>query len=158
MKLGRCMNDLSFLIKAEDIKKEVDSLSESGKSDTVSKPKKLTKRQRIELLKKKMIKKENIENTLSKLDSSDEKVIDMLDLNVKRVKKKSPLTKRRHSIEKFPISSVEDTDGTQLSLFSHLPRSISPKSKRAAKGRQSVDGIPQRSNPYATRSDSQRES
>ncbi|XP_023017565.2 enhanced adult sensory threshold isoform X1 [Leptinotarsa decemlineata] len=147
------MNDLTFLIKADDVKKEVDSLSESGKSDTVAKPKKLTKRQRIELLKKKMIKKENIENTLSKLDSSDEKVIDMLDLNVKRVKKKSPL-KRRHSIEKFPVGSVETSENAPRTIFGHVPRSASPKIKRNAKSRQSIEGSSQRLNPYATRSDS----
>ncbi|KAJ8938586.1 hypothetical protein NQ318_013640 [Aromia moschata] len=144
------MNDLSFLIKGEkdEIKKEIDSLSESGKSDTTTKPKKLTKRQRLELLKKKII-KENIENTLSKLDSSDEKVIDMLDLNVRKVKKKSPLRKRRHSIEKFPISEVDSPEAPvpQL-LFNHLPRSISPRSKRQTKG------APRRSSPYSTRSDS----
>ncbi|KAJ8927160.1 hypothetical protein NQ314_020433 [Rhamnusium bicolor] len=137
------MNDLSFLIKGEkeEVKKEVDSMSESSKSDITTKPKKLTKRQRIELLKK---------------EYSDEKVIDMLDLNVRKVKKKSPLAKRRHSIEKFPISTMENAETSipQLTLFNHLPRSISPRSKRNTKVRQSVDGICRRSSPYTTRSDS----
>ncbi|KAJ8984567.1 hypothetical protein NQ317_006029 [Molorchus minor] len=147
------MNDLSFLIKEGDIKKENDTLSESGKSDTGGKPKKLTKRQRIELLKKQIIKKEDIENTLGKLDSSDEKVIDMLDLPVRKVKKKSPIMKRRHSIEKFPIGPIDTAEAIPtLSLFTHLPRSISPRSKRNATVRQSVDSN-RRASPY-TRSDS----
>lgn len=144
------MNDLTYLIKAEDIKKEVvDTVSESDKSDSATKPKKLTKKQKIELLKKKMIKKENIENTLSKLDSADEKIIDMLDLNVNMLKKKSPITNRRHSIEKCPIGPVE-APGDTIKVFSHLPRSISPRAKR--KGKQ--DGLSRRSSPYSTRSDS----
>lgn len=151
------MNDLSFLIKGEDIKKEVeDSMSESGKSDTTAKPKKLTKRQRLEQLKKKIMKKENLENTLSKLDPSDEKVIDMLDLNVRKYKKKPSLTKRRHSIEKFPIGSMENSDVPipHLSPFNSLPRSVSPRPKRNTKIRQSVEGMCRRSSPYSTRSDS----
>ncbi|KAJ8912657.1 hypothetical protein NQ315_012733 [Exocentrus adspersus] len=149
------MNDLTFLIKTEDIKKEVDSMSESGKSDTTTKPKKLTKRQRIEQLKKKIMKKENLENTLSKLDSAEEKVIDMLDLNVRKVKKKVP-AKRRHSIEKFPIGSVDSSDIPipQLSPFNSVPRSFSPRPKRNAKIRQSMDGFARRPSPYTTRSDS----
>lgn len=151
------MNDLSFLIKGEDIKKEVeDSMSESGRSDIAAKPKKLTKRQRMEQLKKTIMKKENLENTLSKLDSSDEKVIDMLDLNVRKYKKKPPLTKRRHSIEKFPIGPMENSDIPipHLSPFNSLPRSLSPRPKRNAKIRQSVEGICRRPSPYSTRSDS----
>ncbi|XP_018572639.1 uncharacterized protein LOC108912008 isoform X2 [Anoplophora glabripennis] len=151
------MNDLSYLIKGEDVKREVeDSMSESGKSDTTIKTKKLTKRQRIEQLKKKILKKENLENTLSKLDFSDEKVIDTLDLNVRKTKKKSPLAKRRHSIEKFPIGPMETSDVPipQLSPFNSLPRSVSPRPKRNAKVRQSVEGVCRRSSPYTTRSDS----
>ncbi|CAG9822994.1 unnamed protein product [Phaedon cochleariae] len=147
------MNDLSYLIKTEEVKEEGESLSESSKTETMSKPKKLTKRQRIELLKKKIIKKENIENTLSKLDSADEKVIDMLDLNVKRVKQK-PLTKRRHSIEKFPVGTSDDSECTQLPFLGNFPRSISPKTRKIVKPRQSIDGASKRSSPYSTRSES----
>nr|CAH7745517.1 unnamed protein product [Callosobruchus chinensis] len=142
--LEAVMNDLTFLIKQE-VKTEPDCMSESGKSDTtVVKPKKLTKKQRIELLKKSIVKKENLENTLSKLDAADQKVIDMLDLNVKNIKKVADV-KRRHSIEKFPIGS-EPTD-LPLVFFGPLalPRSGSPRSR---------GGVRRKASPYSTRSDS----
>ncbi|CAH1962209.1 unnamed protein product [Acanthoscelides obtectus] len=138
------MNDLSFLIKQE-VKTEPDYMSESGKSDsTTLKPKKLTKKQRIELLKQSIVKKENLENTLSKLDAAGQKVIDMLDLNVKNIKKVADV-KRRHSIEKFPIGS-EPTE-LPLAFFGPLtlPRSGSPRSR---------GGIRRKASPYSTRSDS----
>ncbi|XP_044255471.1 uncharacterized protein LOC123005682 isoform X2 [Tribolium madens] len=137
------MNDLSSLIKGES-KEESDVVSESGKSDSLN-PKKVIKRR----------KKENIENTLSKLSPSQRKVIDMLDLNVSKYKD-LPVVKRRHSIEKFPIGIV-DTDGPNLnriSIFNNLPRCISPRSKNFPRLRQTVDGFSRRSNPYKTRSDS----
>ncbi|XP_008191771.2 uncharacterized protein east isoform X1 [Tribolium castaneum] len=137
------MNDLNSLIKGES-KEESDVVSESGKSDSL-KAKKIVKRR----------KKENIENTLSKLSPSQRKVIDMLDLNVSKFKD-LPVVKRRHSIEKFPIGIV-DTDGpnlNRLSIFNNLPRCISPRSKNFPRLRQTVDGFNRRSNPYKTRSDS----
>ncbi|XP_060530364.1 uncharacterized protein LOC132704402 isoform X2 [Cylas formicarius] len=149
------MNDLTFLIKGEDIKKEPDSMSESSRSDSLKPTRKLTKRQRIDLLKKE-IKKENIENTLSKLDADEKKIIDMLDLNVSKIRRDVPATKRRHSIEKFPLNCVESEPVAQLSIFNQLPRCISPKtSKKPLKIRhQSLDGIVfKRNSPY-TRSDS----
>lgn len=144
------MSDLSLLIKEEP---KDDSMSESGKNETVLKPKKLTKKQRIDLLQKTIIKKENLENTLNKLDSSDEKVIDMLDLNVRRVKRKTNQTKRRHSIEKFSMVR-ENVENAQISLFQQLPRSISPRSRLNSRIRQGIDGITRRASPYTTRSDS----
>lgn len=119
------MTDLSFLIDSERIKKEVvDAASESSKTD-VPKVKRLTKKQRLDLIKKDFTKKENIENTLSKLDPADAKVIDRLDLNVRKFKTDLPRMKRRHSIEKFPTGSV-DSGGEglmpQLSVFNQLPR------------------------------------
>lgn len=136
------VEDISFLIKPENIKPDPDALSESGKTDPV-KPKRLTKKQKLELAQK-CIKKEV-------LDSSAQEVIDRLDLNVKKAKAKAPIQRRRHSIEKFPVGSIENLDQT-ISIFSQLPRSISPRSKRNAKVRQSIDGL-RRSSPY-TRSDS----
>lgn len=195
------INDLSFFIKKEDIKTEVDSTSESGKSDIIKakkltrkqkvepleyetyevmespqvvkkedlklelftfsetgkidllKPKKIAKKQRIELLKKQILKKENIENTLGKIGEAHDKVIDVLDLNVATIKRK-PVSKRRHSIEKFSMSTVDGVDITITNLLNHLPRSVSPRSKRNAKVRQSHDGLSRRSSPYSTRSDS----
>lgn len=137
-------------IKKEDIKVEpADTMPELEKND-IMKPKKLAKKQRIELLKKQILKKDNIANTLEK--NGSEKVIDVLDLNVGPIKRKCA-SKRRHSIEKFPMSSVDDAD-TVSHLFNHLPRSLSPRSKRHARGRQSHEGFSRRSSPYSTRSDS----
>lgn len=139
------INDLNTLIKSGDIKEESDVVSESGKSDSI-KPKKVIKKR----------KKENIENTLSKLSPAQRKVIDMLDLNVSKFKGLPVVNKRRHSIEKFPIGIV-DTEGpnlSRLSIFNNLPRCISPRSKNFPRLRQTVDGFSRRSNPYKTRSDS----
>lgn len=140
------MNDLSCLIT--DVKKENDT-------PTTEKPKKYSKK-KIELLRKKLIKKENIENTLSTLDSSASSVIDMLDLNVQKLKTK-PNKKRRHSIAKVPIGSVENVTAptiAQLTLFNNIPRSISPRTKRASKVRHSIENLSRRASPYTTRSDS----
>ncbi|RZC37265.1 uncharacterized protein BDFB_004147 [Asbolus verrucosus] len=137
------MNDLSSLIKGSEIKNETDVLSESSKSDSL-KPKKVLKKK----------KKENLENTLSKLSPSERKVIDMLDLNVSKFKG-LPIAKRRHSIEKFPVGTVE-TDATnlnRLSILNNLPRCMSPRSKNFPKIKP-VDGLSRRSNPYKMRSDS----
>ncbi|KAL1489908.1 hypothetical protein ABEB36_013834 [Hypothenemus hampei] len=138
--LDEVMSGLSYLIDTDQIKKEAD--------DTMSetKFKKLTKKARLEALKRGLTrKKENIENTLSQLDPAESKVIDQLDLNVRNIKSQTPIKiKRRHSIEKFPITSNSD-----LHIFSQLPRSISPRtSKRVSK--LSL----KRSSPYMTRSDS----
>lgn len=140
------MNDLSCLIT--DIKKENDT-------SATEKPKKYSKK-KIEILRKKLIKKENIENTLSTLDSSASSVIDMLDLNVQKIKAK-PDKKRRHSIAKLPIGSLENVTAptiAQLTLFNNIPRSISPRTKRASKVRQSIENLSRRASPYTTRSDS----
>lgn len=89
------------------------------------KPRKMTKKQRLELLKKGFVKKENIENTLNKLDPAAVKVIDRLDLNVRQFKTDLPTIKRRHSIEKFPVGALESNGDNlmpQLSVFNQLPR------------------------------------
>ncbi|KAK9875713.1 hypothetical protein WA026_009510 [Henosepilachna vigintioctopunctata] len=132
----------------DQIKKEPDSLSESSRSDII-KPKKLTKKQKLLLLKKE-IKKENIENAITDIGPNDQKVIDMLDLNVLKVKKTYPSQKRRHTIEKYPMGSdiSNSDDFSQFSLFSSLPRSNSPKSKRKVRG--SIEG--KVINPYTIRS------
>lgn len=115
---------MSFLIDSERIKKEIDDPAlESGKNAV--KPRKMTKKQRLELLKKGFVKKENIENTLNKLDPAAVKVIDRLDLNVRQFKTDLPTIKRRHSIEKFPVSALESNGDNlmpQLSVFNQLPR------------------------------------
>lgn len=140
------MNDLSSLIAKDPIE---------PLPELPPKPKKYTKKQ-IDILRRKLIKKENIENTLSKLDPSQTSVIDMLDLNVQKLTTK-PIRKRRHSIEKFPIGTIDNADAptiAQLTIFNNIPRSISPRAKRASKIRQSVDTLAKRSSPYSTRSDS----
>ncbi|XP_028133644.2 uncharacterized protein LOC114328850 isoform X2 [Diabrotica virgifera virgifera] len=142
------MKDLSFLIKAEDIKTEVDDLSESSKSDIITKPKKNIKKIKLDLLNSNITKKENLENAPVKFDSSAEKIIEMLDLNVATLKKKNPSIRRRHSIEKCPFSQGDTTD--TLNIFNHLPRSLSPRAKRKGK----AEGTSNRSSPYSTRSDS----
>ncbi|CAG9832300.1 unnamed protein product [Diabrotica balteata] len=142
------MKDLSFLIKAEDIKVEADDLSESSKSDIISKPKKNIKKIKLDLLNSNIIKKENLENAPVKFDSSAEKIIEMLDLNVATLKKKNRAIGRRHSIEKCPFSQGDTTD--TLNIFNHLPRSLSPRAKRKGK----PEGTSNRSSPYSTRSDS----
>lgn len=144
--LEEVMSDLSSLISKDQTEVQL---------EIPAKPKKYTKKQ-IDILRRKLIKKENIENTLSKLDPSQSSVIDMLDLNVQKLKVK-PAKKRRHSIEKFPIGSIDNTDPptiAQLTFFNNIPRSISPRTKRASKVRQSVDNLTRRSSPYTTRSDS----
>ncbi|XP_076251091.1 enhanced adult sensory threshold isoform X2 [Rhynchophorus ferrugineus] len=141
------INDLTFLIKAEDIKQEVSDSTAPDKSD---RSKKLTKKLRLEMLKRDLVKKQNIENTLSKLDPADTKIIDRLDLNVQRIKSKG-VEKRRHSIEKFSVTAVDtNTEALlpQLSVFTNLPRCISPRTSKKTKL-----GM-KRSSPYATRSDS----
>lgn len=106
--LNEVMNDLSFLIHANNIKQEGDDST----SEKVQIPKKITK-------------KENIENTgVRKLDPADVKIIDRLDLNVKKFKTNLPAIKRRHSIERFPITTVDSSnDGlmTQF-VFNQVPR------------------------------------
>ncbi|XP_066154229.1 uncharacterized protein east isoform X2 [Euwallacea fornicatus] len=134
------ITDLSFLIDSDHIKRElVDCASESSKADE-QKIKKLTKKQRLELLKKDFMKKENIENTLRKLEPADFKVIDRLDLNVHKAKTDLPKIKRRHSIERFPTGAVNVCGDNLVSVFSQMPRAIRLGSKR--------------SSPYSTRSDS----
>ncbi|XP_045480002.1 uncharacterized protein LOC123684682 isoform X2 [Harmonia axyridis] len=117
-----------FTLRPEEIKKEPDYLSESSRSDII-KPKRLTKKQKLSLLQKE-IKKENIENAFTIIGQSDQKIIDMLDLNVLKVKKTYPTQKRRHTIEKFPMDSdypgIEDFP--PLIPFSGIPQS--PKNKR----------------------------
>ncbi|CAG9864416.1 unnamed protein product [Phyllotreta striolata] len=137
------MNDLTCLIKSDEIKKETDVQSEADKM------KKLSRKQKLELLKK-SIKKENIENVSNrtKFDPADEKIIDMLDLNVNVLKKRSPVTNRRHSFEmcsSTPLETAEDA----VKLFGEAPRSSSPRSKRKTK-----QDVPARKpSPYTTRSD-----
>ncbi|CAH0560024.1 unnamed protein product [Brassicogethes aeneus] len=131
--------DISFLEK--EVKKEVDCVSDSGKSDS-SKPKRLTKKQKLELAQKD-VKKEDLT-----INSS---VIDMLDLSVTKTSTKA-VQQRRHSIEKFPIGPIETLEQSQ-GIFAQLPRSMSPRARRNTKIRQSIDGL-KRSSPYTTRSDS----
>ncbi|XP_044749946.1 uncharacterized protein LOC123310514 isoform X2 [Coccinella septempunctata] len=112
-----------FTLRPDEIKKEPDSMSESSRSDII-KPKRLTKKQKLCLLQKE-IKKENIENALTNLGQSDQKVIDMLDLNVLKVKKTYPTQKRRHTIEKYPMGTdYQCTDDfPPLIPFSDIPKS-----------------------------------
>lgn len=137
------INDLTTLIKVEEIKSEIDSDIEKLELRT----RKPVKSNKLDLLKK--LKKENIENKFE----AENKVIDMLDLNVDKRRNKI-VRNRRHSIEKYPIGCVE-TNVPNLGVFSNVPRSISPRAKRASKVRQSVElSSSKRSSPYTTRSDS----
>ncbi|GJQ64953.1 hypothetical protein Trydic_g7120 [Trypoxylus dichotomus] len=139
------INDLTTLIKVEEIKSEVDSDIEKLELKAGRKP--LKNVSRLDLLKK--LKKENIENKFE----AENKVIDMLDLNVDKRRNKV-VRNRRHSIEKYPIGCGE-TNVANLTVFSNIPRSISPRAKRASKVRQSIDlSSSKRSSPYTTRSDS----
>lgn len=139
------INDLKSLIKSEEhteeqIKTEVKKKTSGRKS-------------RLELIKRKAInKKENIKNVLNKIVSSDSKIIDLLDLNVGKIEK-VPRKIRRHSIEKFALEKNEFSKVPNISIFNNLPRSISPRTKRASKLRKSIDTI-KRCSPYTTRSDS----
>lgn len=142
------MQDLSSLI-TNNTKQEPE---DTTPPEVVQKPKKYSKKQ-LDALKKKLLKKENIENTLKKMDSSTSNVIDMLDLNVRKLVSK-PVKKRRHSIEKYPLETFGAPNIAQLTIFNNLPRSISPRAKRSSKIRQSVDNLSRRSSPYTTRSES----
>lgn len=132
--------EIDDLVKTEDIKAEVDSDTE--KLDVKNRKPAGSKLDLLETLKK-----EDIENK----EEAENKVIDMLDLNVDK-KRNKVIDNRRHSIEKYPIGFVE-ANVTNLSVFSNVPRSISPRAKRASKVRQSIDSS-KRSSPYTTRSDS----
>lgn len=141
------MNDLKLLIRSEELQKEAEEREEMKKKSVAKKPK-------LDNPQKLMIKKETLENNLNALDSSNSKIIDMLDLNVNKVRK---VTKRirRHSIEKFPMEKNDVTKSQNLTIFSNLPRSISPRAKRGTRQRQSLDILStKRHNPYSTRSDS----
>ncbi|KRT81278.1 hypothetical protein AMK59_5876, partial [Oryctes borbonicus] len=139
------INDLTTLIKVEEIKSEVDSDIEKLELKASRRP--LKNAGKLDLLKK--LKKENIENKFE----AENKVIDMLDLNVDKRRNKI-VRNRRHSIEKYPIGCIE-TNVSNLGVFSNVPRSISPRAKRASKVRQSVElSSSKRSSPYTTRSDS----
>ncbi|XP_050302989.1 uncharacterized protein LOC126740870 isoform X2 [Anthonomus grandis grandis] len=151
------MTELPLLIDSTKVKQEPEEMNSGDVScipPLLPKVKRVRKKQHldknIELVKKTLIKKENIENTLSKLDPADVKVIDRLDLNVRKFKTEVPKEKRRHSIEKFPIeqSATDEDLMPQLSVFNLLPRSISPKtSKRGGKMGN------KRASPYTTRLD-----
>lgn len=146
------MKDLSSLITNNSTKQEVEEAAITGTpTEAVHKPKKYSKKQ-LDALKRKLLKKENIENTLKKIDLTTSNVIDMLDLNVQKLVSK-PVKKRRHSIEKYPLGAF-GAPNIAHSIFNNLPRSISPKAKRSSKIRQSVDTLSRRSSPYTTRSDS----
>lgn len=147
--LEEVMKDLSSLI-TNNTKQEV--VEETIPVEVVQKPKKYSKKQ-LDALKRRLLKKENLENTLKKIDLSGSNVIDMLDLNVRKFVRK-PVKKRRHSIEKYPLETFGTPTIAQLTIFNNLPRSISPKMKRSLKIRQSVDHLSRRSSPYTTRSDS----
>lgn len=146
-------SDLTPEETLEDVIKDLSSLIENNpkqeSAEATQKPKKYSKKQ-LDALKRRLLKKENIENTMKKMDPSNLYVIDMLDLNVRKMVPK-PEKKRRHSIEKFPVTSF---DTPQLSLFNNLPRSISPRTRRSLKLRQSMENIFRRTSPYTTRSDS----
>ncbi|XP_018334796.1 uncharacterized protein MAL13P1.304 [Agrilus planipennis] len=150
------MNDLSYLITKTDVKTEpVERALEKTESNQKSK-RTITRKSKLELFKKRLVKQENIENILSSkisMDPSAKSLIDMLDLNVTKIKNCPPVKKRRHSIEKFPLS-FESSDSSSF-VFSSLPRCRSPKVKRTSKIRQSCEIIPiKRASPYSTRSDS----
>lgn len=149
--LEEVMKNLSTLITNNTPKQEVEETAATP-TEIVQKPKKYSKKQ-LDALKRKLLKKENLENTLKKMDLSSPNVIDMLDLNVRKLVSK-PVEKRRHSIEKYPLGSLSAPTIAQLTLFNNVPRSISPKAKRSAKVRQSIENSSRRSSPYTTRSDS----
>lgn len=149
--LEEVMKDLSTLITNNTPKQEVEELS-TPSTEVVQKPRKYSKKQ-LDALKRKILKKENLENTLKNMDLSSPNVIDMLDLNVRKLVNK-PVKKRRHSIEKYPLGSFSTPTIAQLTLFNNVPRSISPRSKRSSKIRRSIDNLSRRSSPYTTRSDS----
>lgn len=129
MELGsidEVMNDLTFLIDTSQIKTDPNQSGlQLSKLDS-PKVKRMTKKQRLEAMKEDLTKKENIENTVRKLNPAEVKLIESLDLNVAKYKTDFPKEKRRHSVEKFPVGSVDsDADGLtipQLSLFSQMPR------------------------------------
>ncbi|KAF5302879.1 hypothetical protein FQA39_LY02059 [Lamprigera yunnana] len=142
------MNDLTTLIKNEDIKHE----NEVTEPKTEVKPKKVRK-PKVDILKKKGIKK-GLEDNLNKItfDASAKQLIDKLDLSVNKSDQLVlPVSNRRHSIEKFPIDAI----GVSDSYFNNIPLASTPRSKRGLKVGQSVDSsIPVRkSSPYTTRSD-----
>lgn len=75
------------------------------------------------------------------------RVDNLLDLNLK----KKTVVARRHSIEK---STICEESAQKSPLFNSVPRAFSPRARRNAKVRQSVDAISTRkSSPYSTRSD-----
>lgn len=133
------MNDLKTLIKVEDIKEEP-CLNEV----IVTKKKCGRKPKTDSLQKKKLLKKQAVDA----IDNS--KLIDGLDLNVNKVKKKAKRV-RRHSIEKILL---EKNDNKVPNIFSNLPRSISPKGKRGRKPRKSIEVLTRKKRSPYTRSDS----
>ncbi|KAI4462832.1 serine/arginine repetitive matrix 2 [Holotrichia oblita] len=138
------INDLTTLIKVEEIKSEVDSDIEKLEL----KARRPLKNTKLDLLRK--LKKEHLESKFE----AENKVIDMLDLNVDKRRNNKIVRNRRHSIEKYPIGCTE-SNVANLAVFSNTPRSISPRAKRASKVRQSIDlSTSKRSSPYTTRSDS----
>lgn len=147
------MNDLNLLINASDIKHEdVDSMSESSRSDSI-KMKRSTKKQKQQ---EETATEENIENASNNSNLTEMNIIDSLDLNVKNFKTESLRESRRYSVENFPVGYQNEQNVPQISLFNNLPRSVSPKLKRATRIRQSIEGSmrSRRSSPYTTRSDS----
>ncbi|KAK4887113.1 hypothetical protein RN001_003384 [Aquatica leii] len=140
------INDLTYLIKNEDIKQE----NVEPKTEVV-KTKKVTRKPKVDLLKKKTVKKEALENIT--IDASAKHLIDMLDLSVSKTEQLSlPVCNRRHSIEKF---SIDANSADIFNVFHNLPRTPTPRSKRSSRGRQSVDSTAslKKNSPYSTRSD-----
>lgn len=141
------MNDLSTLLANTDVKIQVkeepiEVAAEIFNSD-LGRLKKIAKRK----------KKVDTENTLSILSSSDRKVIDRLDLNVNKMED-LPSAKRRHSIEKFPVSVVDsDSNSTNKLFINNLSECNIPRSRNSPRLRQSADRLCRRSNPYKTRSE-----
>ncbi|XP_022905628.1 uncharacterized protein [Onthophagus taurus] len=134
--IDEVMGDLAALMKIDDEVK-----TETDVENTLEKPRK--KLNKVSILKD--LKKDNLE----RMESS--KVIDTLDLNVTQKKNTTLVTNRRHSSEEN-CTKTNNPNLTTLNLFSNIPRSISPKSKRMSRFRQSIEK--QRSSPYSTRSDS----
>ncbi|XP_048516551.1 uncharacterized protein LOC109533983 isoform X2 [Dendroctonus ponderosae] len=151
--IDEVMNDLTFLIDTAQIKTDPNQSALELSKLVTPKGKRMTKKQRLEAMKEDLIKKENIENSVRKLNPAEVKLIESLDLNVAKYKTDFPREKRRHSVEKFPVTPVDSgADGPmipQLSLFSQMPRSLSPRTSR----RVLKMGL-KKPSPYSTRSDS----
>ncbi|KAB0799077.1 hypothetical protein PPYR_06957 [Photinus pyralis] len=125
------VKDLTYLLKADEIKQEEDL-----KTETVRAKRPSTRKPKSDVAKKRVVKKESQANQLDEitLDASAKHLIDMLDLSVDKANQLLlPTSPRRHSIEKCSVDIKNTVDGV-----GNL-RAPTPRSKRTLKVRQSVD-------------------